>query len=86
MAFPLRRKRYLLLVFLVATILAEAVDPDMISSQEKYPGFDLEQSHSEEVRMREASGELQKPWFSLSASQPCSSVELLTAELRRKRG
>jgi len=73
--------RYLLLVFLVATILTKNAGPDMISSQEKYPGFDREQSHSEEARMREDYGKLLKPLFSLSASQPCSNVELLIAKL-----
>lgn len=79
MAFS--NNRYLLLVFLVATILTEKTGPDMISSQEKYHGFDMEQSHSEEAQMREDTGELLKPLLSLSASKPCSNMELLIAEL-----
>lgn len=35
--------RYLLLVFLDATLLTKKAGPDIISSQEKYPGFDMEQ-------------------------------------------
>lgn len=66
--------RFLLLVFLVATILTKDAGPDMISSQEKCPGFDTEPSDSEKAQMRKDYGELLKPLFSLSASQPCSNV------------